>query len=81
MKTPKLIRKARAYFDNDKSKQAGKAENLKEILKKLKKKKRSLKEKLDKEKDKKEKQRIQTDLNIIQAQRKKGLKLLKTLGK
>jgi predicted nucleic acid-binding Zn-ribbon protein len=79
MKTPKLIRKAREYFDPEKIRQKNQKKNLKELLKKLKKKQKKLKEKMAKEKDKKEKKRIGTDIDIIQAQRKKGIDLLKSL--
>ncbi|MET0106161.1 MAG: hypothetical protein ABW072_13615 [Sedimenticola sp.] len=81
MKTPKLIKRVNEYLDASKNKQREQKESIKEILKKLKKKERALKEKLGKEKSAKNKKRLQQDLDIIFAQRKKGLKALKKLKK
>ena len=81
MKTPKLLKKVENYLSADKKKQRKQMDSIKEILKKLKKKKHILKDKLAKEKNKKSRKRIQTDLDIIYAQRKKGLKALKKLNK
>jgi AAA+ ATPase superfamily predicted ATPase len=77
MKTPKLIKMAQSYLDNDAKKATDQRACIKEILKKLKKKKQALKSKLDKVKSDKERKRIERDLCIIYEQRKKGLKLLK----
>ncbi len=79
MKTPKLFKMAQQYLDGDAKNVKDQKACIKEILKKLKKKERSLKEKLTTEKSDKEKKRIEQDLSIIFAQRKKGLKTLKTL--
>ena len=81
MKTPKLIRKAKEYLNPEKAKEKHQVKSIKELLKKLKKKQQSLKDKLDKENDRKEKRRIETEINILKAQRSKGLKLLKKIKK
>ncbi|MES9937311.1 MAG: hypothetical protein ABW120_06960 [Sedimenticola sp.] len=81
MKTPKLIKRVNEYLDAGKNKQREQKDSIKDILKKLKKKERALKEKLGKEKNEKHRKKIQKDLDIIFAQRKKGLKALKKLKK
>ena len=81
MKTPKLIKKVESYLDADKKKQRKQMDSIQEILKKLEKKQRILKDKLAKEKNQKSRKRIQTDLDIIFVQRKKGLKALKKTQK
>jgi len=79
MKTPKLMKKAEELLNAKKSKQRAEKECLKEILGKLKKRTKKLREKLKTEKNQDEIERIQRDLAIIHAQRKKGLKTLKSL--
>lgn len=79
MNTSKLIRKAKKYFKG--GKQRKEAKYIKELLKKLKKKERGLKAKLEKEKDPKKRRQIRKSLNVICAQRKKGVALLKDLRK
>lgn len=79
MKTPKLFKMAQQYLGEDAKKAKQHKACIKEILKKLKKKERVLKDKLATEKSDKEKKHIEQDLDIIFAQRKKGLKTLKGL--
>jgi hypothetical protein len=79
MKTPKLIRTAKRYFNVGKRQKE--AKYIKELLKKLKKKERGLKAKLGKEKEPKKRRQIRKALNVICAQRKKGVALLKDLRK
>ena len=80
MKTPKLFKMAEQYLDGDAKKLKNQKACIKEILKKLKKKERTLKANLAVEKSAKERKHIEQDLNIIFAQRKKGLKTLKSLN-
>ena len=79
MKTPKLIRMAQELLDADKKKQREQIKCLKELLHKLKKKQRTLKAKLDIERDDTTRKRMRKDLDIILAQRKKGITTLKSL--
>lgn len=79
MKTPKLFKMAQQYLGGDAKKVKNQKACVKEILKKLKKKERALKNKLPMEKSGKQRKRIEQDLDIIYAQRKKGLKTLKAL--
>ncbi|MEJ1296453.1 MAG: hypothetical protein RPU64_12575 [Candidatus Sedimenticola sp. (ex Thyasira tokunagai)] len=79
MKTTKLIEIANEYLDADKQKQRKQRDSIKVILKKLKKKQDKLNAKLANEKSKDNCKKIQKNLNIVFAQRKKGLKILKSL--
>ena len=81
MKTPDLIKKVQELLDADKKKQRDQIKCLKELLDKLKKKQRILKTKLEKEREDKTRKRLRKDLNIIVAQRRKGIATLKTLTK
>jgi len=79
MKTPKLLKKTEEILSAKKSKQREQIKCLKEILSKLKKRKKKLHEKLKHEDDPREVARLERDLAIIHAQRKKGLRTLKDL--
>jgi len=79
MKTTKLLKKAEELLSAKKSKQREEKKCLKEILAKLKKRKRHLKAKLETEKKAGERERLRKDLEVVRAQRKKGLKTLKEL--
>ena len=81
MKTPKLIRKLGKYLEADSRPQRKEAKCIKELLKKLKKKERRLKERLEREKDAKKRRQIRGTLEVIFAQRKKGVAILKGLKK
>ncbi|HHH37972.1 MAG TPA: hypothetical protein ENK50_00125 [Sedimenticola sp.] len=81
MKTRKLIRKMREYLSADRKKQRKQVECMIELLKKLKHKERTLQQKLEHEKDEKKRQEIQNNLDIIFAQRRKGVAILKELKK
>ena len=77
MKQEKLLNKLKTFFDSDARERAKQKSNVKEILKKLKKKERKLKEKLDSEKNTEKRNRLQQEIDIIYAQRTKGIKLIK----
>ena len=81
MKTPKLIERVQEFLDADKKKQREQIKCLKELLDKLKKKQRVLKAKLAKEREDKTRKRLRKDLDVIFAQRRKGISTLKTLKK
>jgi len=81
MKTPTLITRVQEFLDADKKKQRDQIKCLKELLHKLKKKQHTLKAKLETERDDKTRKRLRKDLDVIFAQRKKGIATLKTLKK
>ena len=78
---PKMIKKIGDFLDADKDKQQKQIKSIQEILKNLKKKQDSLEKKSKTEKDDKKRKRIRKDLDIIFAQRKKGINALKKLKK
>ena len=77
MKQKKLLDKLKRFFDADEREREKQRSDIKDILKKLKKKERKLKEKLDSEKNTEKRNRIQQEIDVIYAQRKKGIKLIK----
>ncbi|MCW8964425.1 MAG: hypothetical protein OQL16_11570 [Gammaproteobacteria bacterium] len=79
MKTGKLLTAIREFFDENKKKQRKKKEHLKEVLARLKRKQKKLEQKLDKANNSKVRKRFRKDIAIIRAQRKKGIKFLKSL--
>lgn len=79
MKTLKLLKKTEEILSAKKSKQRKKIDSLKKLLDKLKKRKRKLKERLEATNDREHQARIRGELEVIQAQRRKGLKALKEL--
>ena len=81
MGTEKLIDKMQGLLKLDREHQKKKRDKVHGLLKKLKKKQKDLEDKLKKEKDDAKKRRLQQNLNVIYAQRKKGIKLCKSLKK
>ncbi len=79
MATNKLLAQLSDFFDSKKRMQREKIKSLKVLLKKLKKRSKELNQKLSSEKNSKAKQALEKEILIVQAQRKKGLKLLKKL--
>ena len=79
MKTSKLLKKTEGILSAKKSKQRNEAEALKELLAALKKKKRKLAAKLDDTKSRTDREHLRKELEVIRAQRHKGLKLLKSI--
>ena len=79
MKTARLLKKSDEILNAKKSKQRKEKECLKEVLTGLKQKKRKLLAKLEDTKKASDQRRIRKELAIIHVQRKKGLKILKTL--
>ncbi|MDJ0740031.1 MAG: hypothetical protein QNJ91_09955 [Gammaproteobacteria bacterium] len=77
MKTSKLLKKTEDILSAKKSRQRKEAESLKELLAALKKKRRKLADKLNDAKSGAERERLRKELEVVRAQRHKGLKLLK----
>ena len=77
MKQKKLIEKLKIFFNLDARKRKKQQSDIKDILKKLKKRERELKERLANEKNTEKRNRIQQKIDIVYAQRKKGIKLIK----
>ena len=79
MKQKKLLDKLKVFFDSDARERKKQKSDIKNILKKLKKRERKLKKKLETEENKDKQKRIKQDIDVIYAQRKKGIKLIKEL--
>ena len=79
MKLKKALRKLSQYLDADQREQLAQYDSIKKVLKKLKSKRNQLREKIELIEDDEERQQIQNKLDIVNAQRKKGVKLLKEL--
>jgi|SaaInlV_110m_DNA_1040235.scaffolds.fasta_scaffold63094_2 hypothetical protein len=79
MKTKKLLSTIKQFFNEDEKKQRDQKKYLKEVLTELKRKKKKRQKKLDSNISEKDKEIIRKEIDVLCAQRKKGLKLLKTL--
>ncbi|HFD88086.1 MAG TPA: hypothetical protein ENJ35_10485 [Gammaproteobacteria bacterium] len=79
MKPSKLVKKLKALLSNKEQKRKKHRKELKELLKRMKKKEKVLQESLATETDQAMKDRIDKEISILHAQRKKGLKVLKSL--
>jgi len=77
MKQKKLLEKLKTFFDSDARERKKQKSDVKDILKKLKKRERNLKEKLESEDNVDKRNRIQKKIDVVYAQRKKGIKLIK----
>ena len=81
MKRKKLLNKLAGFLDMEERKQRKHRDELKILLKKLKKKKVELGKKMQSENDNRKRDRLCKELEIIKAQREKGLKALQDLMK
>ena len=81
MKKTKLLKSLARVLDMDGRKQRKHRDELKDLLKELKKKKLELEQKMLHEKDERKLNRLGKELEIINAQRLKGLKALQELMK
>jgi hypothetical protein len=81
MGTEKLIDKMHGLLKLDREQLKKKRDKVRSLLEKLKKKQKDLEEKLANEKDEEKKKRLEQNLKVIYAQRKKGIKLCKSLKK
>lgn len=79
MKLLKLLEITQKYLNDDKLKKSERKKCLKDIQQKLKKKKKQLKEKIADEQDAKASERLNKNLDIVTAQRKKVIAALKEL--
>ena len=79
MTKKKLLHKLQDFFDLDERREKAHKGDLVEILKKLKGKERKISHVFKKENDLERKKALKKELDIIYAQRKKGIKLLKEL--
>lgn len=79
MRTPKLLKKVKEFLATEKGKLREQRKDLKIVLKKLKKKENALKKLLVSEQSEKKREQFRKELAIIFAQRKKGVKKLKSL--
>jgi predicted nucleic acid-binding Zn-ribbon protein len=77
MKNEKLLDKLKTFFDADARERKKQKSDIKDILKKLKKRERKLKEKLDAENNAEKRKHLQQEIDVIYAQRTKGIKLIK----
>ena len=73
----KLLIKLQEFFDADQREKERRVKDFKRILKKLKEKERGLEEKLKKCTNAEKAVELQQELDIIYAQRKKGVKIIK----
>jgi hypothetical protein len=79
VKIKKLIRKAESYLDSDERNRKEKKKYLKQVLRKLSDHEKKIKAQLGKEMDAEERAELKKKLALVHAQRKKGLRLQKTL--
>ena len=81
MKLSKLLEKTKALLDPKERKSKAQKKNLKHVIKKLRKQEKALLKSLENESSKDKAAKIQDQVNLAHAQRKKGLKILKDLKK
>jgi len=79
MKATKLLEKLKNYMGAERRAQLAKYDSIKRVLKKLKKKENALKDKLKKEQDESTLKQLKKEMDVLSAQRNKGVKMLKTL--
>ena len=79
MKTPKLLKLSKEALSDEKSKNYRKKSCLRELQLKLKKRNKKLKEKTQQEKDSKALKKLENEIKIVTAQRRKIIKVLKSL--
>lgn len=79
MKTRTLLEKLGHFLGQDKASQHEEMKSIREVLKKLKDKEKRLREELDKDLDQDERREVQAKLDVVHAQRLKGLDRVKEL--
>lgn len=79
MGSSKLLARLSEFFDQDLPSKRKQTAEMKQLLKKLKKKERDLIHEYQHELDDEQKQRLKQKVDILHAQRKKGLAVLKEL--
>ncbi len=81
MRAPKMLKIVKRFLSADKEKQYEHTKCFTDVLKKLKKKENDLKHKFKHEHNEKNRKQIKKELEIVHAQRKKGIDALKKLKK
>ena len=79
MSKKKLLEKLQKFFDADQQEKLKHTEEIKKILKKLKEKERKIQQKLEVCDDAEKAVELQKELDIIYAQRMKGVKIVKEI--
>lgn len=79
MKLKKLLEKVERFLSADDDTQAAERKSVRELLRKLKDKERDLREELDQTTQTEERESLLTRVQVVRAQRKKGLERIKTL--
>ena len=79
MTTNKLLKKLKDFLGAERQAQVAKYDSIKLVLKKLKKKQNMLKDMLKKEHDAAVRKGLKKEMDVLSAQRKKGMKILKEL--
>ncbi|MCG7869060.1 MAG: hypothetical protein B6D70_04930 [gamma proteobacterium symbiont of Stewartia floridana] len=79
MTSEKLIEKFGLLLDMERKKQIAKRAKIRTLLKKLKQQKLTLKDRIGQEQNPQNRKRLKRNLKVIQAQRKKGIKLCKSI--
>lgn len=81
MSKKKLLEKLQAFFDADQQEKLQRLEQIKKVLKKLKEKERKIQQDAEQSKEPEAIAALQQELDIIYAQRMKGVKIIKELQK
>lgn len=81
MKISKLIKKAELFIRSDEQKRKEKKEHLKKVIKKLRKHEKQLNEQYETSKDFEQSRQLKQEIALAYNQRKKGVKMLKSLKK
>ncbi len=81
MNISKLIKKAEAFIRSDEQKRKEKKEYLKKVIKKLRKHEQKLKEEYETCSDFEQSRQLKQEIALAYNQRKKGVKMLKSLKK
>lgn len=81
MKIRRLIQKAQAAFDADDRKTKERKKSLKHVVKKLRKHEKALQKRHKHEQTEANAAKLEDEIKLVHAQRKKGLQLLKDLKK
>ena len=79
MPVKKLLQKLQVFFDADERQKKAQKREIKKVLKKLKAKEKKIQAKLEQSHDPELCGALQKELDIIYAQRKKGIKIIKEL--
>ncbi|MBL4795578.1 MAG: hypothetical protein JKY24_08795 [Pseudomonadales bacterium] len=80
MKLKKVLQKLAQYLDAEQRDQLNQYDSIKKVLKKLKTKRNRLMDKIELAETDEERKRLQSKLDVVHAQRRKGVKLLKELS-